>query len=226
MTNLPRKPSRIDFESVDSRQIEHILRTGDLESLTPAERDYFELMEMVRGLNARMMLPGGNRLVTKAGIIKLLKSDVYGLSDWMARRVYADALNFFYAVDDIRPRAWANLYAERFDKLGNLAATMGKLKEAKGYFVEAAKLRGCYEKQDAEIPKELLDAAPVVLYTPDAESMGAPKADRKELEAFIDSLPDIPEISRRRVKEDAGIVRRNLVERMVADIKEFGDDEE
>lgn len=226
MTNLPRKPSRIDFESVDSRQIEHILRTGDLESLTPAERDYFELMEMVRGLNARMMLPGGNRLVTKAGIIKLLKSDVYGLSDWLARRVYADALNFFYAVDDIRPRAWANLYAERFDKLGNLAATMGKLKEAKGYFVEAAKLRGCYEKQDAEIPKELLDAAPVVLYTPDAESMGAPKADRKELEAFIDSLPDIPEISRRRVKEDAGIVRRNLVERMVADIKEFGDDEE
>lgn len=226
MTNLPRKPSRIDFESVDSRQIEHILRTGDLESLTPAERDYFELMEVVRGLNARMMLPGGNRLVTKAGIIKLLKSDVYGLSDWMARRVYADALNFFYAVDDVRPRAWANLYAERFDKLGNLAASMGKLKEAKGYFVEAAKLRGCYEKQDAEIPKELLDAAPVVLYTPDAESMGAPKADRKELEAFIDSLPDIPEISRRRVKEDAGIVRRNLVERMVADIKEFGDDEE
>ncbi len=183
-------------------------------------------MEMVRGLNARMMLPGGNRLVTKAGIIKLLKSDVYGLSDWMARRVYADALNFFYAVDDVRPRAWANLYAERFDKLGNLAASMGKLKDAKGYFVEAAKLRGCYEKQDAEIPKELLDAAPVVLYTPDAESMGAPKADRKELEAFIDSLPDIPEISRRRVKEDAGIVRRNLVERMVADIKEFGDDEE
>lgn len=226
MTNLPRKPSRIDFEAIDSHQIERILRTGDLESLTPAERDYFELMEMVRGLNARMMLPGGNRLVTKAGIIKLLKSDVYGLSDWMARRVYADALNFYYAVDDVRPRAWANLYAERFDKLGNLAASTGKLKEAKGYFVEAAKLRGCYEKQDTEIPKELLDAAPVVLYTPDAESMGAPKADRKELEAFIDSLPDIPEISRRRVKEDAGIVRRNLVERMVADIKEFGDDEE
>ena len=226
MTNLPRKPSRIDFEAIDSHQIERILRTGDLESLTPAERDYFELMEVVRGLNARMMLPGGNRLVTKAGIIKLLKSDVYGLSDWMARRVYADALNFFYAVDDVRPRAWANLYAERFDKLGNLAATMGKLKEAKGYFVEAAKLRGCYEKQNAEIPQELLDAAPGMRYTPDAESMGAPKADRKELEAFIDSIPDIPEISRRRVKEDAGIARRNLLERMVSDIKDFGEDEE
>lgn len=226
MTNLPRKPSRIDFEAVDSHQIERILSTGDLDSLTPAERDYFELMEVVRGLNARMMLPGGNRIVTKAGIIKILKSDVYGLSDWMARRVYADALNFFYAVDDVRPRAWANLYAERLDKLGNLAASMGKLKEAKSYFVEAAKLRGCYEEQGAEIPQELLDAAPVVVYTSDAESMGAQKADRKELEAFIDSIPDIPEISRRRVKEDAGIKQRNLLERMVSDIKDFGDYEE
>lgn len=226
MTNLPRKPSRIDFEAVDSHQIERILSTGDLDSLTPAERDYFELMEVVRGLNARMMLPGGNRIVTKAGIIKILKSDVYGLSDWMARRVYADALNFFYAVDSVRPRAWANLYAERLDKLGNLAASMGKLKEAKSYFVEAAKLRGCYEEQGAEIPQELLDAAPVVVYTSDAESMGAQKADRKELEAFIDSIPDIPEISRRRVKEDAGIKQRNLLERMVSDIKDFGEDEE
>lgn len=226
MTNLPRKPSRIDFDSVDSHQIERILKTGSLESLTPAEREYFDLMELVRGLNARMMLPGGNRIVTKAGIIKILKSDAYGLSDWMARRVYSDALNFFYATDDVRPRAWANLYAERLDKLGALAASMGKLKEAKGYFVEAAKLRGCYENQETEIPKELLDAAPVVIYSADPESMGAPKADRRELEEFIDSLPEIPEASRRRVKEDAGIQRRNLLERMMSDSKEFGDNEE
>ena len=173
-----------------------------------------------------MMLPGGNRIVTKSGIIKILKSDAYGLSDWMARRVYTDALNFFYAADDVRPKAWANFYAERFDKLANLAASMGKLKEAKSNLVEAAKLRGCYDEQSAEIPQELLDAAPVVLYTSDPESMGAPKADRKELEAFIDSIPDIPEISRRRIKEDAGIKKRNLLERIISDVKEFGDEEE
>lgn len=48
MTNLLRKPSRIDFEALDSHQIERILKTGDLESLTPAEREYFNLMELVR----------------------------------------------------------------------------------------------------------------------------------------------------------------------------------
>ena len=223
--SLPLKPSRIDFEAINANQIARILRTGDLDSLTPAEREYFGLMEMVRGLRARMMLPGGKRIVTKAGIIKVLKSDAYGLSDWMARQVYADALNFFYADDDVKPRAWANYYAERLEKLADLAVAMGKLKEAKGYYTEAAKLRGCYDDQATEIPQELLNAAPTVIYTADPESMGAPKADRRELEAFIDSIPDIPEISRRRVKEDAGIKKRNLLSRMIEDVKEFGDEE-
>lgn len=223
--SLPTKPSRINFEAIDSRQIERILRTGDLDSLTPAEREYFDLMRVVRGFHARMMMPGGNRIVTKAGIIKILKSDAYGLSDWMARQVYTDALNFFYSEEGVTTRAWSNLYAERLDKLANLAASMGKLKEAKSLITEAAKLRGCYDEAAPEIPQELLDAAPVTIYTADPESMGAPKADRKELENFIDNIPDIPEISRIRVKEDAGIRKRNLYNRMIEDIKEFGDED-
>lgn len=223
--NLPTKPSRINFEAINSRQIERILKTGDLGSLTPAEREYFDLMRIVRGLHARMMMPGGKRIVTKSGIIKLLKSDAYGLSDWMARQVYADALNFFYAEEGVTARAWSNLYAERLDNLANLAAATGNLKEAKSLITEAARLRGCYDDTAPEIPRELLDASPVTIYIADPESMGAPKADRRELESFIDSIPDIPELSRIRVKEDAGIRKRNLYNRMIEDIKEFGDEE-
>lgn len=223
--SLPTKPSRINFEAIDSHQLERILRTGDLEALTPAEREYFDLMTLVRGFHARMMMPGGERIVTKAGIIKLLKSNAYGLSDWMARQVYTDALNFFYSEEGVSARAWSNIYADRLDKLANLAMSLGKLKEARGYIVEAAKLRGCYDETAPEIPKELLDQAPVTIYTADPETLGAPKADRKDVEAFIDSIPDIPEISRNRIKEDAGIKKRNLVSRIIEDIKEFGDDD-
>ena len=95
-TNLI-KPSRIDFDKVDINQIQRILSTGTLEALAPDEREYYSLMEMVRGLRARMRING--KLVTKAGIIRLLKSEPYGLSDWMARQVYADSLNFFYTQD-------------------------------------------------------------------------------------------------------------------------------
>lgn len=223
--SLPIKPSRINFEAIDSHQLDRILKTGDIGSLTPAEREYFDLMKVVRGFHARMMMPGGERIATKSGIIKLLKSDVYGLSDWMARQVYTDALNFFYADEGVTTRAWANLYAERLDKLANLAAATGKLKEAKGFITEAAKLRGCYDDEAPEIPQELLDAAPVTIYTADPESLGAPRIDRREIDAFIDSIPDIPEISRQRIKEDAGIRKRNLLSRMIEDIKEFGDED-
>ena len=62
-TNLI-KPSRIDFDKVDINQIQRILSTGTLEALAPDEREYYSLMEMVRGLRARMRING--KLVTKA----------------------------------------------------------------------------------------------------------------------------------------------------------------
>lgn len=224
--SLACKPSRLDFDNLDRSQLERILRSGDVQSLTDAEREYFNLMELVRGLRARMMLPGGTRVVTKSGIIKLLKSDVYGLSDWMARQIYADSINFFYSEDGVRPKAWANLYADKLEKWADLSAATGRLKEARAFLADAAKLRGCFDDPEAEIPTELLNAAPVVIYTTDPAAMGAPKEDRKQLEAYIDSLPDIPEISRRRLKEDAGVEPMNLMQRMLADISEFGSDDE
>jgi hypothetical protein len=171
-----------------------------------------------------MLLPGGKRIVTKAGIIKLLKSEKYGLSDWMARRVYADALNFFYSEDDVRPRAWANLYAEKLDKMADMAIALGNLKEAKSFIAEAAKLRGCFDEDAPEIPQELLNPKTAIIYTADAESMGANRADRKELEAFIDAIPDIPEMSRQRIKEDAGVKQKSILQRLMNDVKEFSEE--
>ena len=46
--------ARIDFESVDVSLIEQVLSTGSLEGLPEAERRYYDLMEMVRGLRARL----------------------------------------------------------------------------------------------------------------------------------------------------------------------------
>ena len=222
---LPIKPSRLDFSNIDMLSLSRIVKTGDLSSLTPAERSYYDMMEMVRGLNARMRLPGGDRIASKAGIIKLLKGEPYGLSDWMARQVYADSLNFFYQDEGVSVQAWRNIYAEKMDKLGDIAVTMGRLKEAKGYFHEAAKLRGCFDAVAPEIPEELLDQTPVVIYTADPVSMGAAAADRKKLEAFIDSIPDLPAAARKRVKEDAGIDRLDLLQRMLDDQKEFADED-
>ena len=210
MSFLP-KPSRIDFEK------------GDLECLTPEEREYFSFMEMVRGLRARMLLPGGRKIVTKAGIIKLLKNN-YGFSDWMARRIYDDAINFFYSESTVTPRAWANLYAEKLEKMADLAFTGGKFKEGRALMNDAARLRGCFDEATPEIPEELLQPRTAIIYTSNAAALGAPSADRRELEAFIDEIPEIPQLTRQRVKEDAGILPKNLLKRMAEDVKEFADE--
>lgn len=221
--NLPAKPSRIDFEKIDPTSLNRILSTGDLECLTPEEREYFSFMELVRGLRARMLLPGGRKIVTKAGIIKLLKNN-YGFTDWMARRIYDDAINFFYSESTVTPRAWANLYAEKLEKMADLAFTAGKFKEGRALMNDAAKLRGCFDETTPEIPEELLQPRTAIIYTSNAAALGAPSADRRELEAFIDTIPEISQLTRQRVKEDAGILPKNLLKRMAEDVKEFADE--
>ena len=60
----------------------------------------------------------------------------------------------------------------------------------------------------------------------DATTLGAPAADRDEVNEFIDSIPDVPRMTVDRVKEDAGIAKKNLLKRMIEDAKEFGEEAE
>lgn len=226
MTNLNLyKPTRIDFDKMDINQIGRILQSGgDLTDLSPEEREYYHLMEMVRGLRARMKLNG--KAVTKSGIIKLLKSDAYGLSDWMARQVYDDSINFFYSQENVRPEAFANLYAEKLEKWADTAFLMGKVKEAARILERAADIRFRFKKEEKEIPEELLNQKPVVIYTTNRADLGVADTDRKELEAFIDNIPDIPVVVRDRLKEDSGIKKFDLRKRMIQDAEEFKDTNE
>lgn len=220
MTNLI-KPVRFNIEDIDINQITRILSTGSLDSLTTGEQHYYQLMEMVRGLRAKMV--HNSKVVTKAGIIRLLKTG-YGLSDWHARQVYADSLNFFYAQDNVRPEAFANLYADKLEKWADASFLMGKVKEAGILLVRAAKLRGCYEKSETEIPDELLNQKQIVIYSANRSDMGVDEIDRRELEQFIDDLPDVPVLVKDRLKEDSRIRKLNLKKRMIDDIDEFGEE--
>lgn len=103
---------------------------------------------------------------------------------------------------------------------------MGNVKEAKNLLKLAAELRGCYKDQQAEIPEELLAQKSTVIYTTSRKDLGVPEIDRKELEEFIDAIPEIPVIVRENIKEDARIKAFDLKKRMLYDIKEFGEDNE
>lgn len=223
--NNNREISRFNFEKVDISQIQTILSDGSLDALRPAEREYYNMMEMVRGLRARMRFTNG-RAVSPAGIIKLLKSEPYHLSDWMARQIYQDSINFFYSVDNIRPRAFANMYAEWAENWAKTAMMSGNIKEARSMLKLAAECRGCFKKEAEGIPEEILGQKKIDIYTADREDLGVPAIDRKELEEFIDSIPEIPVITRNNLKEDARIKKMDLKNRMIHDIEEFSEEDE
>ncbi len=216
--------ARIDFDSIDMVLIEQVLSTGSLDGLPEAERRYYDLMELVRGLRARLKF--NNKVVTKAGIIRLLKSEPYSLSDYMARRVYTDSMNFFWAQDDVRPRAWSNFYAERLENWANLLFTQGDAKNALRYMKLAAELRGCFDQEAPGVPEDLLNQQQTIIYTTSLRDLGLPATDRRKVEQLIDAIPEVPELVRESAKEDANISQFNLKKRMLHDIEEFSEQSE
>lgn len=216
--------ARIDFDSIDMALIEQVLSTGSLDGLPDAERRYYDLMEMVRGLRARLKF--NDKVVTKAGIIRLLKSEPYGLSDYMARRVYTDSMNFFWAQDDVRPRAWSNFYAERLENWANLLFVQGNSRDALRYMKLAAELRGCFDQEAPGVPDELLTRQQTIIYTTSRRDLGLPATDRRRVEQLIDAIPEVPELVRESVKEDAAINQFDLKKRMLHDIEEFSEQSE
>lgn len=223
-SSLPVMPSGINFEKVDMRKINQILSTGSVNSLTPSERAYYDLMLMVRGFRMRMRSASG-RIITKAGIIRLLKEQFH-VSDWMARQIYADAINFFYGTDEITPKAWANLYAEKMEKWADQCFLMGDTKTATRLLTQAAKLRGADKAGEHEGDgSDEMRAPSTIIYTNKASDMGLPDPDAKEVETIIGSLPQIPEIVRDSIMEDAGLKKMNLQKRLFNVKQEFSPDE-
>lgn len=219
------KPTRIDFNRVSVDKLNAILSTGSLDALNEAERAYFYMMDMVRGLCARMKFEKENEFISKAGIIKLLKSERYGLSDWMARQVYTDTINFFYQRSEIAVEAFNNLYAEKCEAWADEMFERGDIKEARNLLKLAGEYRGCFKPKEASIPDELLNQKRVDIYTANREDLGIPAIDRKQLDEFIDSIPEISTTVRDKLKEDAGIKKFDLKKRMLHDIEELNDED-
>lgn len=157
---------------------------------------YMELIEMIRSMYSKYE--------TKNFIVNTLISETYGLSRYQANSLYYDALNFFYADNSVKQKAWENIYANHLDNLAYLAIEKDDIDTARKCFVEAAKLRGAGNEQGKEIPAEML-SKPVVIYTIDTERVGIPQVDRKQLAKFIDDIPEISERERVRLQKDAGI---------------------
>jgi hypothetical protein len=210
------------FEDIRGDQFAAILKTGNLSSLPIEYQEYYNMMDFSRGLSAKMTYEG--QLLTRNKVIRMVRENFH-ISQETAKRVYEDAINFFYQHTSIKIDAFSNMYAQQLEDMAKLAASTGDLKSAKEMINDAAKLRGCFDKKQPEIPKEMYRKQ-YNIYTMDVTDLGLEPEDKKELDEFIDSLPDIPVIKKERLKREAGTRPFDIMKNMSEDFEQFVDEED
>jgi hypothetical protein len=181
------------FERITYDQLQVFIDNGKQNSMSKELVEYLTLLEMVRALY--------DKYRTKKYIIDLLAQPPYELSRYLAQKIYADTLNFFYSSNPIKREAWANIMADKLEKLAELSIADNNLDNAFKCYSKVAELRMGKENQ-VEVPLELRDRRPV-FYTINPADLNMPPVNRRKLAQFIDGLTDIPQDERSRLHRDA-----------------------
>ncbi len=174
---------------------------------------YLDLLDKVNTMHHRT-----KRYGTKESILKHLIK-VEGLSRHLAVQIYSDALEYFFADEQISNNAWRNIIADKMYNNYLLAIAVAKdtkdVRQANAILMEVYKARGLDQPDKEELPKELFNK-PWKLYAMDAEMLGLPEVNRIELGKLIDDLPDLTEKEKAMIKREA----------VVNNIKLFPDEQE
>ena len=182
------------------------IESGAQGNLSPELVEYIELLDVIRSMYARYR--------SRDTIINFLQKPPYTLSYYAAVIRFSEAINFFYLDNDIKKKAWRNVYAERLDKVADLAlkasTSILDLEIYKKIIDAAARMRQLDKPDPPELPSELF-TKPFKIYTLNPEDIGRTRADRNLLAKHIDEL-DIPEKDKDRVRADAGLTEINLFE--------------
>ena len=188
--NNQKKRLKVQKELEEYGVLQQFIQTGKGDSIPEEQKIYYEQLDMVRCLH--------NKYESKSFIINALMTSYKDLSMYLANKVYYEALNFFYLDNVVKKEAWTNIYAEKLDNAAVIAFEMNDLKTYKELIVEAAKMRGVFKEDKAELPEGFYDRRPII-YSVDAGMFNMPRANRTTLANYIDNLPDIPDLDKNRL---------------------------
>ena len=183
----------MDFDDTSYEQLQAYIETGKTKGIPDDLITYLQALELVRSMY--------DKYKAKKFIVTTLMLPPWSLSEYRAQKLFGESINFFYSNNEIKRDAWAQVYADKFDKLALLAIEMNDILTAERCTSAAVKLR-MGEKANQNIPRSLLDRRPV-FYTIKPKDVNFPEADRPKLNKWIDSLDDISTEERIRLHRDA-----------------------
>ena len=188
-----KKQLLFDQQQKDYANLQALVETGETKNLPEKVLRYFEQIDYIRCLT--------NKWKSKNYIVNMVALKWPDLHRRTINELYYESISFFNQDIDVKPEAWANVYADRLDNMGFLALEMGLIEEARRCFNDAADKRSVGKEKPFQVPKELLERK-VIIYTTNLKDLGMEPVSRKEVANFIDKL-DITEKERFKVRSDA-----------------------
>lgn len=194
---------KVSFEDVTLDQLHEFLERGSMNNAPEKIVEYVQMLDKVRGMIMRFDIYGN-----KEGVIAHLEN-FEGLSKFKAVQIYNEAIEYFYVDSGVSKKAYANLYADRIEKAANagflLCQNVRDIKMCVEMLEKAADMRQLHEHDVEEIPEAFYDK-PVKLLTLDPRIFEFGEANRVGLEKFIDTLPELTEKQKIRIKQEALIL--------------------
>lgn len=192
-----------DIDEIDLEVIYAFMENGNPKNAPAEIVEYLNLLERVRGMYQRIDIYGSPEAIIKHLII------VDGFSQYKAKKVYEETLEYFYCDSHVSKNAWRNIYADKGDKAINMAFLMAKdvsdLAKAMKMVFDNYKMRQLDMPDKEEMPEEWFKE-PVKLYLTSAEMLGLPAANRNELKKIIDGVPELTEKQKHRLYQEADIM--------------------
>ncbi|RHH50006.1 hypothetical protein DW206_05045 [Bacteroides ovatus] len=193
------------FETSYFDRLQDYLASGCTMELTGDEMDYY---------NALYALIGIQRKYGKDNAISFLMHDPFQVKRARAREMYNEAINLFFANDSVENNAHRNMMYDNLQKAAQVVlmnAHSSKDMEVYGnLMIQAAKIKQL-DKPDPQKRKEV-NEKPIKIYMLDTQAVGMPQVNRQLLAEQIDSIPDIPEREKVRLKRDAQVIDVDIIE--------------
>ncbi|EFI40056.1 MULTISPECIES: hypothetical protein [Bacteroides] len=193
------------FETSYFDRLQDYLASGCTMELTDDEMDYY---------NALYALIGIQRKYGKDNAISFLMHDPFQVKRARAREMYNEAINLFFANDSVENNAHRNMMYDNLQKAAQVVlmnAHSSKDMEVYGnLMIQAAKIKQL-DKPDPQKRKEV-NEKPIKIYMLDTQAVGMPQVNRQLLAEQIDSIPDIPEREKVRLKRDAQVIDVDIIE--------------
>ena len=192
------------FETSYFDRLQDYLASGCTMELTDDEMDYYNALYALIGIQRN----------GKDNAISFLMHDPFQVKRAKAREMYNEAINLFFADDSVENNAHRNMMYDNLQKAAQVVlmnAHSSKDMEVYGnLMVQADKIKQL-DKPDPQKRKEV-NEKPIKIYMLDTQAVGIPQVNRQLLAEQIDSIPDIPEREKVRLKRDAQVIDVDIIE--------------